>query len=230
MNEQGRTQALHVPSGQKRVLSRKVSGGADDWRMFMTPDGSTFISSPTIFNSFPIYWLEALFEGKGTAEDGGSEGSPEDLDALLEDALRTPDAEEGAEISAAMPPDVAAPGSAPIPAMHAAAPGSAPILAMPAAAQPVVAVTSCAPILVAALPKVAGPSDAGLPMAELPSSAGPSAAVLPADTPPSAIEAKDEPATKKQKKAQEQSSAASGSTKANANMTKMFKKGGPPCE
>ena len=43
-------------------VSSQASGGADDWTIFKLPNGASYISSPTLYNSLPVKWVKTMFE------------------------------------------------------------------------------------------------------------------------------------------------------------------------
>eukprot|EP00969_Alexandrium_andersonii_P108923 4805360-Alexandrium_andersonii.AAC.1 len=50
---QGCSIVAHPSSGRARVLHRAASGGADDWSIFRSPTGETYVGSPALGAALP---------------------------------------------------------------------------------------------------------------------------------------------------------------------------------
>ena len=87
-------------TGGSRYLKRATSGGADDWRVFRSSDGSEYIASECGASLVPAQWCRDLFKpappdppgsatprSEGPTEDAAGRGQDEDEDSVDKESV-----------------------------------------------------------------------------------------------------------------------------------------------
>ena len=111
-------QYILAPAGASRYLRRATSGGADDWRVFRSADGSEYVASESGTPLVPAQWCIDLF-APGPPPPAASPGGTSDSDSRFS----TPLARENAR-AASPAPEAPAPAA---PAADSPAPAAGPL-------------------------------------------------------------------------------------------------------